>query len=113
MEHHSHDPDHHVSIQEPSPEELKEIEKSQDNFEDSHTGIICSVCQKNESHYECYPCRCCTFCKKCAMKVATGKVPNILLKFMIYVVYYLRWKVQEVSQHVHFYYSINQHQCRS
>jgi late competence protein required for DNA uptake (superfamily II DNA/RNA helicase) len=70
---HSHDPDHHVSISEPSPEELKEIERSHDNFDDKPTGITCSTCQKNEAHYECFPCRCCTYCKQCAMKVATGE----------------------------------------
>ena len=68
----SHDSDHHVSIREPSAEELKELENSHDDFESTPTGIICSICGKNESHYESHPCRCCTFCKKCAMRVATG-----------------------------------------
>ena len=68
----STDEQHHVSIKEPSIEEIKEIEASHDDFHDSPTGILCTLCGKNESHYESHPCRCCTFCKKCAMKVATG-----------------------------------------
>jgi hypothetical protein len=71
---HSDGLEHHVSIQEPSAEVMKEIAQSHDEFDESYppSGITCSNCGKEEAHYECYPCHCCTFCKKCAMKVATG-----------------------------------------
>jgi hypothetical protein len=33
---------------------------------------LCSACHKTGSTYETFPCRCNKFCKKCAMKMATG-----------------------------------------
>eukprot|EP01031_Cornospumella_fuschlensis_P038458 gene38458-46741_t len=32
----------------------------------------CSICAKPDPEFECWPCRCNVFCKKCAMKLATG-----------------------------------------
>ena len=33
---------------------------------------MCFNCQKYHSSYECFPCKCNKFCKKCAMKMGTG-----------------------------------------
>lgn len=32
----------------------------------------CICCAKADPEYECFPCRCNVYCKKCAMKLATG-----------------------------------------
>lgn len=32
----------------------------------------CAICSSNAVEFTNYPCDCCAFCKKCAMKVATG-----------------------------------------
>ena len=34
--------------------------------------ILCYSCKKENSSYTSLPCRCCQYCKKCAMKLATG-----------------------------------------
>lgn len=33
---------------------------------------ICAICSSSAVVFTNYPCECCAFCKKCAMKVATG-----------------------------------------
>jgi hypothetical protein len=60
---------HNVSIVEPSPDELYHHEESNDSKHEN--SIRCSTCNA-EATYVGYPCRCCSFCKKCAMKMATG-----------------------------------------
>ena len=38
-----------------------------------HNNIInCFSCKKNEILYNSFPCGCCFYCKKCAMKLAKG-----------------------------------------
>lgn len=52
-----------------------DVGKSADsNDEDTAeiTGPKCSTCAKRKAEYRCDPCGCNLFCKKCAMKMATG-----------------------------------------
>ncbi len=84
-DHKSHHSEHHVSISE--KEEILNLhpedgESHADNNDRPHhhdeeddvpaDAPICAACQKNRSSYETFPCRCNKFCKKCAMKMATG-----------------------------------------
>ena len=39
---------------------------------DENSEKICQVCKIENPTYNNFPCRCCYYCKKCAMKLATG-----------------------------------------
>jgi len=60
---------HNVSIVEPTPDERYQHDGEPDSKNGNST--LCSNCS-GEAQYVGYPCRCCAFCKKCAMKMATG-----------------------------------------
>eukprot|EP00981_Chlorochromonas_danica_P009453 scaffold2708_cov158-Ochromonas_danica.AAC.1 len=45
-------------------------QSSQDDG-DGPRAVNCIICA-HPAEYECFPCRCNVYCKKCAMKLATG-----------------------------------------
>lgn len=47
-------------------------EDEETNEETNSNNINCSNCSKEPAHYMNYPCGCNVYCKKCAMKLATG-----------------------------------------
>lgn len=67
-----------VRMTEPLPEERYHHDSGPAPEESATTifsefrGPPCSNCQQAESQYQSDPCRCLYFCKKCAMKMATG-----------------------------------------
>jgi hypothetical protein len=75
---------HHVRLVDP-PEYEKYHHEESDNMQQDEQGhkntsdqkstlmaTLCSNCRQQGIQYESYPCRCLQFCKKCAMKMATG-----------------------------------------
>lgn len=65
---------HHVRVTEPPESERYHHDGIGETVEtvDSNSGLQCSNCHQPNALYESYPCRCLKFCKKCAMKMATG-----------------------------------------
>lgn len=69
----SHHHDHHVRLTEPPESERYHHENEEGAIPPPHEGAPpCSLCQHPDAQYESFPCRCLKFCKKCAMKMATG-----------------------------------------
>lgn len=76
-----HNNSHHsVSIKDPTASEMHEFTYEEG---ESLTPIIepkrlahekCANCAKEEGTYTSFPCKCLVYCKKCAMKMATGGI---------------------------------------
>lgn len=68
----SHQP-HHVRLTEPPESERYHHENEEGSIPPPHDDLpACSLCHHPDAQYESFPCRCLKFCKKCAMKMATG-----------------------------------------
>mmetsp|Transcript_4792 Transcript_4792/g.3413 ORF Transcript_4792/g.3413 Transcript_4792/m.3413 type:complete len:207 (-) Transcript_4792:65-685(-) len=64
---------HHVRLTEPPESERYHHEGEEGAISAPHEGLpSCSLCHNPDAQYESFPCRCLKFCKKCAMKMATG-----------------------------------------
>ena len=52
----------------------KKVKLVRSNSDDSDPEFkqSCALCQSKAVAFTNYPCQCCAFCKKCAMKIATG-----------------------------------------
>ena len=51
---------------------VKSCSSSSPNEKDAVDLKHCVVCKSSEVAFTNFPCKCCRFCKKCAMKLATG-----------------------------------------
>ena len=49
-----------------------ELSRSGSNDSDPEFKLACVICKSKDVEFTNFPCECCSFCKKCAMKVATG-----------------------------------------
>jgi hypothetical protein len=55
-----------------SGEKRDKIMRSNSDESDPEFKQSCALCQSRAVAFTNYPCQCCAFCKKCAMKIATG-----------------------------------------
>lgn len=68
----SYEPEKEAMDTEATAEQCAVVQSTEEMHTPNINKNTCVICKSNEVGFVNYPCECCAFCKKCAMKMATG-----------------------------------------